>query len=87
MDVKYRQYVVYLKDNGTNRVTSHRVKAPDRDLAARSFSERGLHTLGAEDLRVHLARRLAIVGGAAAGVLFLTWGAVHLAREIQFFFF
>ena len=87
MSGKYKQYIVYLKDAGTNKVTRHRVKARDRDLAARSFSDRGLHTLRAEDFWFHLAKRAAFV---ACGLLAI-WGAIYLAvtvvRETTFYFF
>lgn len=87
MTVKYKQYVVYLKDAGTNKVTRHRVKARDRDLAARTFSDRGLLTLRAEDFWFHVVKRAAIVGA----ILLAIWGVVYFAiwvvREVTFNFF
>lgn len=84
---KYRQYVVYLKDIGTNKVTRHRVKAADRELAMRSFSDRGLHTIGAVELRIHLLRMLGILlalGLVAWGII---WGMLRLIQEIRFYFY
>lgn len=87
MSVKYKQYVVYLKDAGTNKVTRHRVKARDRDLAARTFSDRGLHTLGAEDFWFHVLKR----AGYALAAMLIIWGVVYMCvyavREVMFNFF
>lgn len=87
MSTKYKQYIVYLKDAGTNRVTRHRVKAQDRDLAARSFSDRGLHTLRAEDFWVHLAKRAGIVVAALLAVWGVIYMTIDFAREIQVYYF
>lgn len=87
MAQKYRQYVVFLKDNGTHKVTRHRVKAVDRDLAARTFSDRGLHALGAEDFWLHVVKRLGLVTGillALTGTIYLS---VEVVRVISFYFF
>lgn len=87
MATKYKQYIVYLKDTGTNKVTRHRVKAKDRDLAARTFSDRGLHTLRAEDFWFHVTKRAAYVAVALLGL----WGVVYLSidmiQDTMFYFF
>jgi hypothetical protein len=87
MDEKSRQYVVFLKDIGTNKVTRHRVKAADRDLAMRSFADRGLHTLGAEDFWFHLLKRLSIFAGLALLLLGAIYLSVEIVQETRFYFF
>ncbi len=82
---KDKQFVVFLKDAGTSRVTRHRVKAPDSVLAARSFSDRGLHTLGAEELWVHQAKRAGVVAGSLLVTGLLIYGFIELMRAISLY--
>lgn len=85
MPEKYREYVVLLKDAGTSRVTRHRVKAPDRDLAVRSFADRGLHTLGAEHLWMHQLKRFGLVGGSLLVIGGLVYFGVAMANHISLY--
>jgi|GEM_PF-5330723 hypothetical protein len=83
---KNRQFVVFLKDAGTSRVTRHRVKAPDPELAVRSFADRGLHTLGAEELWFHLTKRMGLVIGLLLVVVLAVYGIIEAANTISLYY-
>lgn len=86
MDEPYRQFVVFLKDAGTSRVTRHRVKARNCDMAARSFSDRGLLTLKAEQLWLHRTKKGAIVAAGLTLVVLAVYGSIEAVQTLSLYF-
>lgn len=82
---KDKEFVVFLKDAGTSKITRHRVKAPDPDVAARSFSERGLHTLGAEHLWVHQTKRTGIVLAGVMVLAVIGYGVFNFMQNLSLY--
>ena len=55
-------------------------------MAARSFSDRGLLTLKAEELWLHLAKKGAIVAAALVVVALSIYGSIEAVQTLSLYF-